>query len=130
MLCGLTYLALLACNYLKIKFGPTHIILGICMWYLMLQFGIEVSITGVLFAFAIPIKDLTVIEKAIQRSVNILILPLFAKANAAIIVPANILSAIGILVGMGIILGLVIGKPVGIFLVSRLMIGLNIAQLL
>jgi len=129
MFSGLTYLGLLACNYFKVKFGSIQIILGICMWYMMLQSGIEASITGVLFAFALPIKDLAVIEKAIHRYVNFLILPLFALANTAIIIPTHVLSALNTPVGMGVIVGLVIGKPVGIFLASRLMVGLNIAQL-
>lgn len=126
---GAIYLALLACNHFKLKFGIVQILLGIGMWYAMLQSGIEASITGVLFAFALPIKDLALVEKAIHKSVNFLILPLFALANTAILVPSHILESINTPVGMGIILGLVIGKPVGIFLASRLLVGTNIAQL-
>ncbi len=95
----------------------------------MLQSGIEASITGVLFAFALPIRDLDTIEKAIHKNVNFLILPLFALANTAILIPSHVLESINTPVGMGIIFGLVIGKPVGIFLVSRLLVGANIAHL-
>jgi len=126
---GVIYAALLACNRFKLKFGLVQILLGICLWYAMLQSGIEASITGVLFAFALPIKDLALVEKAIHKSVNFLILPLFALANTAILIPTHVLESINTPVGMGIILGLVIGKPVGIFLASRLLVGTNIAQL-
>ncbi len=127
--CGLIYSALLVCNRMKLKFGTIQIVLGVLLWYAMLQSGIEASITGVLFAFAMPVKALATIEKAIHRYVNFFILPLFALANTAILVPAHIMESINTPVGMGIIFGLVIGKPLGIFLACRLMVGLNIASL-
>ncbi len=126
---AIIYGVLLACNRFKLKFGSVQIILGICLWYAMLQAGIEASITGVLFAFAMPIKALAGIEKAIHKYVNFLILPLFALANTAILVPSHILESINTPVGMGIIFGLVIGKPLGIYLACRLLVGIKIAHL-
>ena len=126
---GLLFLTLLACNYLKVKFGILHILLGIALWFTMLQSGVEASITGVLFAFAMPTDALAVIEKAIHRQVNFIILPLFAFANTAILIPNDIVHSISTPVGLGIIFGLVVGKPVGIFLVSRIMVALRIADL-
>jgi NhaA family Na+:H+ antiporter len=126
---GLLYGALLICNYLKVKFGALQIILGLTLWYAMLQSGVEASITGVLFAFALPVNQLTQIEKYIHKPVNFFILPLFALANTAILIPSNIIQSLDTTVSMGIILGLVIGKPLGIFLVSRLMVACNIAHL-
>jgi NhaA family Na+:H+ antiporter len=123
------YAALIACNYLKVKFGAVQIVLGLCLWYMMLQSGIEASITGVLFAFAIPVEALGIIEKFIHRWVNFLILPLFALANTAILIPSDILGALNTSIGLGVVFGLVVGKPLGIFLVSRIMVGLNIAHL-
>jgi len=128
-LSGLVYGILLACNYFKLKFGAVHIILGFMLWYLMLQSGVEASITGVLFAFAVRVESLAVIEKAIHKMVNFFILPLFALANTAILIPSDIVQSLNTSVGLGIIFGLVIGKPLGIFLVSRIMVGLNIAHL-
>jgi len=128
-LSGLTYLLLLACNYFKLKFGALQIILGFVLWYMMLQSGVEASITGVLFAFAMPVNVLSKIEKGIHKYVNFLILPLFALANTAILIPANIVGSLSTPLSMGIICGLVIGKPLGIFLISRLMVALNIAHL-
>jgi NhaA family Na+:H+ antiporter len=126
---AILYSALLACNYLKVKFGAIQIALGSALWYAMLQSGVEASITGVLFAFAIPVKDLASIEKFIHKPVNFFILPLFALANTAILIPGNILASLGTTVSMGILFGLVIGKPIGIFLVSRLMVAAKIAHL-
>jgi len=123
------YGALLACNYLKLKFSALQVILGFALWYAMLQSGIEASITGVLFAFAIPVKDLALIEKYIHKPVNFFILPLFALANTAILIPGNIFEALGTTVSMGVLFGLVIGKPIGIFLVSRIMVAAKIAHL-
>jgi NhaA family Na+:H+ antiporter len=126
---GLIYLLLLACRYFRVKFGILQVLLGFGLWYTMLQSGVEASIAGVLFAFAMPIDSLSVIEKAIHKYVNFLVLPLFALANTAMVMPSHILDSLNSTIGMGIICGLVIGKPVGIFLVSRVMVGLKIARL-
>ena len=128
-LAGIIFLALLACNYLKLKFGALQIILALCLWYAILQSGIEASIAGVIFAFTIPTSKLVSVEKYIHNFVNFLILPLFALANTALFIPAQFAAALGSTVGLGIIVGLVVGKPLGIFLISRLLVALNIAKL-
>lgn len=126
---GAIYLLLFVCNYRKLKFGILQITLGLALWYAMLHSGVEASITGVLFAFAMPIKDLTLIERYIHKPVNFFILPLFALANTAIVIPSNIPDALTTTVSMGVLFGLVIGKPVGIFLFSRIMVACKAAHL-
>jgi NhaA family Na+:H+ antiporter len=126
---GLIYASLFLCNFLKWKFGSLQILLGLALWYAMLQSGVEASITGVLFAFAMPVRHLPLIEKFIHRPVNLFILPLFALANTALLFPSNIIQSLNSTVSMGVIFGLVIGKPIGIFLVSRIMVACNIAHL-
>jgi NhaA family Na+:H+ antiporter len=126
---GVIYALLLACNYFKIKFGVVQIILSLLLWFAVYNSGIEASITGVLVAFATPTKFLPSIEKAIHRYVNFLILPLFALANTAIFLPTDIGAAVNTSVGLGIIFGLVIGKPLGILIFSRIMVALNLATL-
>lgn len=123
------YAALFACNYFKIKFGPVQILLALCLWYAFFNSGIESSIVGVLVAFATPVHELPKIEKNIHRWVNFLIIPLFALANTAILLPDHVIGALGTTVGLGIIFGLVIGKPIGIFLFSRVLVALKIASL-
>lgn len=126
---GLIYLALLGCNYFKVKFGAPQIILSFALWFTMFNSGIEASIAGVLIAFATPVEILPYFEKYIHKYVNFLILPLFAFANTAILLPSNIADSYGSSIGMGIMVGLVIGKPVGIFLFSRLLVAIKVASL-
>jgi NhaA family Na+:H+ antiporter len=126
------YLCLYAVNYtkrFKIKFGWVQIILSLGLWYAFFNSGIEASISGVLVAFITPIDVLPVIEKAIHRYVNFLILPLFALANTAILLPSHMIGSLTTTVGLGVMAGLVIGKPVGIFLFSRILVALKIASL-
>ncbi len=123
------YGLLFACNYLKLKFGTIQIILSLLLWFAIFNSGIEASICGVLVAFATPTQFLPYIEKAIHRYVNFLILPLFALANTAIALPADFKTVFDSSLGLGIIFGLVIGKPLGIFLFSRVMVALNLAKL-
>jgi NhaA family Na+:H+ antiporter len=117
------------CNYVKLKPGIIQLILSLLLWYAILNSGIEASITGVLVAFAMPVNSLPKLEKVIHGAVNFLILPFFALANTAILVPADISVALNNSIGLGIIAGLVVGKPIGIFLFSRLLVGLKIAKL-
>jgi Na+:H+ antiporter, NhaA family len=126
---AIIYMALLGCNYFKIKFGAIQTVLALCLWYAVLQSGVEASITGVLFAFAIPVNKLVAVEKAIHNGVNFFILPLFALANTALLIPNHFGSALTSTLGLGIIAGLLIGKPVGIFFMSYLLVSLNIAKL-
>jgi Na+:H+ antiporter, NhaA family len=126
---GVIYLLLWACNHFKIKFGAIQIVLSFLLWYMIFNSGIEASITGVLVAFAMPIDMLPKIEKVIHKTVNFIILPLFALANTAILIPANIIQSLKSTISLGVIFGLVVGKPIGIFLFSRLLVALKIARL-
>jgi len=129
MLAAIIYGSLWLCNIQKLKPGIVQFILSLILWYMMLNTGIEASITGVLVAFAMPVSYLPKIESAIHKVVNFIILPLFAIANTAILVPLNFWGSLKSSISMGIIAGLVIGKPLGIFLVSRILVALKIAHL-
>jgi NhaA family Na+:H+ antiporter len=76
-----------------------------------------------------PIGMLPKFEVHIHKYVNFLILPLFAFANTAILLPSNISGSFGSTLSLGIIFGLVVGKPIGIFLFSRLLVALKVASL-
>ncbi len=117
------------CNYLKIKPGFIQVFLAFTLWYMIFNSGIEASISGVLIAFGIPINSIPKFEKAIHSFVNFIILPLFALANTAIMIPPDIVNSLQDSVSIGIMAGLVIGKPVGIFIFSKAMISLKIARL-
>ncbi len=76
-----------------------------------------------------PVSSLPKIENAIHKTVNFIILPLFALANTAILIPADIIGSLRSSVSIGIIAGLVLGKPLGIFLTSKILVALKIAHL-
>jgi NhaA family Na+:H+ antiporter len=129
LIAGLVYGLLWLCNYKKFKPGAVQIGLSLILWYMMLNAGIEASITGVLVAFAMPVSSLPKIENAIHKTVNFIILPLFALANTAVLIPSDIVGSLKNSVSIGIIAGLVLGKPLGIFLTSKILVALKIAHL-
>ena len=126
---ALVYAAIWVCNHFKLKQGIVQIILSVTLWYLIFNSGIEASISGVLIAFTIPVNSLPKFENAIHKFVNFFILPVFALANTAILMPSDIVNSLKDSVSMGIMFGLVLGKPVGIFIFSRAMISFKIARL-
>jgi NhaA family Na+:H+ antiporter len=113
---------LLVCNRLRIHSFWPYAIGGIAMWYFMLHSGIHATIAGVLLAFALPFGkgDKTSISYRWQRElhfpVGFIILPLFALANTCLPLSGSIGTALLLPSSLGIILGLVVGKPLGIFL--------------
>ena len=115
---------LLILNRLKVYSLIPYLIGGVCMWYFMLHSGIHATITGVLLAFAIPFDkgDESSISIKLQyflhKPVAYLILPLFALANTAIIIQTDITRVLTEPNSLGIALGLIIGKPLGILLFS------------
>lgn len=129
LIAAFIYSLIWLCNYRNLKFGVIQFILSIILWYFIFNSGIESSITGVLVAFAIPVNSLPKLENAILKSVNFIILPLFALANTAIMIPADIINSLKDTISLGVISGLVIGKPIGIFIFSRAMISFKIAKL-
>jgi Na+:H+ antiporter, NhaA family len=99
----------------KRKFGWVQWILGLLLWYFFYNSGIHPTIGGIIFAMLVP-KDLVKsYEHALFRPVYFIIVPIFALANTAIIIPPQFGELIGSSLSFGIILGLVIGKPLGIF---------------
>jgi Na+:H+ antiporter, NhaA family len=126
---ALVYGAIFVVNYFKLKQGVVQVVLSLVLWYMIFNSGIEASISGVIIAFAMPVNSLPKFENAISRFVNFIILPLFALANTAILLPTDIVNSLQSSVSTGIMFGLVIGKPVGIFIFSRAMIAFKIAKL-
>ena len=113
----------------------TYLILGLSLWFCMLHSGIHATLAGVILAFALPFKSGTPatlsyrIEHKIQWPVTYIILPLFALSNTAITINPEMTGALLSPESLGIFFGLLIGKPVGIFLFSLLAIRLGIASL-
>ena len=105
-------------NSRSVKFGMLHIILGILLWYFVYNSGIHSTVAGVIFAFLIPKDLLTTLEHKLHTFVNFMIIPVFALANTAIILPDDVSGALNSSLSWGIILGLFLGKPLGIFISS------------
>ncbi len=95
------------------------LLLGVLLWWLMLRSGIHATLAGVLLAFAVPVTALNRLEHALSRPVAFGILPLFALANAGIVLSGGMAALAGEN-SMGILAGLVLGKPIGIGLACLL----------
>jgi NhaA family Na+:H+ antiporter len=126
---------LFLCNRFKINYLLLYIIGGIAMWYFMLQSGIHATLAGILLAFVIPFnkndtKSLShQIEHWLHKPVSLIILPLFALANTAIVFGAGWHSQLISSGSIGIFAGLVIGKPLGILLFGFIAVSLGITTL-
>jgi NhaA family Na+:H+ antiporter len=122
-------------NRLKVNSLFPYIIGGILMWYFMLNSGVHATITGVLLAFVIPFGDgkkeniSYKLQHFLHNPVAFIILPLFALANTCIIINSNWYEGLTHTNSIGIILGLIIGKPLGIWLLSYLGVTLGLCIL-
>ena len=106
-------------------FGVFNFLLGILLWYCFYNSGIHATLAGVIFAFFIPVNQLQKLEHKLHTPVNFLIIPIFALANTAIVLPENITATINTTFSWGIIAGLLIGKPLGIFAASFIAVQLK-----
>lgn len=131
----LSLLALIWMNWRKVENTSAYLVVGIILWVCILKSGIHATLAGVIVGFLIPLKGgqnnspSEQLEHLLHPWVAYLILPLFAFANAGIqldgVTPTNLASALPI----GVALGLLIGKPTGIFLFSWLALKLGVAKL-
>jgi NhaA family Na+:H+ antiporter len=126
---GLILLVLFLMNKLHVKVLLPYFILGLGLWYCLFNSGVHATLAGVLLAFTIPIKKINALEHKLHDPVNFIILPLFALANTAIIFPAEISAALASTINYGILSGLIIGKPLGIALISYCAVKLKLATL-
>jgi Na+:H+ antiporter, NhaA family len=114
-----------------------YLIGGALMWILMLKSGVHATIAGVLLAFAIPFSAKEDdedspshrLEHFLHKPVTFVILPVFALANTGIILGAGWAQYLTTANSLGIIAGLVVGKPLGIFLVSFVAVTIGICRL-
>jgi NhaA family Na+:H+ antiporter len=126
---------LLVLNRLKIRNLIPYLIGGIVMWYFMLNSGVHATITGVLLAFAIPFgngdekSSSFILQHFLHIPVAFIILPLFALANTAIILKSDWQFMLSHHYTIGIALGLLVGKPIGIWLFSYLSVKFKISEL-
>lgn len=112
-----------------------YLVGGVAMWWFMHHSGIHATITGVLLAFAIPFgngKEKStshLLQHFLHGPVAFFILPLFALCNTAIAIESGVSQSFTAMAGIGIILGLVVGKPLGILGFSMLGSKLGLCRL-
>ena len=133
---GVVVLLMLA-NRLGVRNAFIYLLLGIVVWLCVLQSGVHASIAGVIVAMTIPARKragqietpLGRMEHALYPWVSFVIIPLFALANAGIVVGAGVSEALQSPVTLGVILGLALGKPIGITLFAWMVVKLRVASL-
>ena len=132
----ISYIFLLILNKFGIKKFLPYFIIGIFMWFFTYKSGIHATIAGVLLASAIPHrkknKDFSLLiklEHSISPYVAFMIMPLFAFANAGVSLTGLSFSTLLLPVPLGILLGLFVGKQVGVMLFSYASVKIKIAQM-
>jgi NhaA family Na+:H+ antiporter len=129
------FAVLVIMNRMKINSLVLYIVPGIAMWYFMLHSGLHPTITGVLLAFAIPFRKggddspSAILQHFLHKPVAFGILPLFALANTCIYFEPGIFSKLTEHNSLGIMLGLLVGKPAGIILFCLVARWLGIAKM-
>jgi Na+:H+ antiporter, NhaA family len=134
-------LALIATAWAFGRLGGRHVVvfglLGIAAWVFMLKSGVHATIAGVLLAFALPARQLAHEEEpvgqrwehALHPWVAFVIMPVFALANAGVALSGSFAEALSKPPSLGIIAGLVLGKPIGIFGFAWVAVKLGLASL-
>jgi NhaA family Na+:H+ antiporter len=134
---GLWVLPLVMNRFFRVASLPVYLAGGILMWVLMLKSGVHATVAGVMLAFAIPFwkrSEATYspshyLENVLHKPIAFLVLPIFALANTGIVIGATWLGDLSGPNAMGIASGLIIGKPLGVVLLSFIAVMLGICNL-
>lgn len=132
---GGVFALLMLFNRFGVKNILFYVIPGIAMWYFIHHSGIHATIAGVLTALTLPTtvgsdeSPLEKLEHMLTKPVNFLIMPIFAIANTNITFESGMVEGLVSNLGFGIVLGLFLGKPIGIFLMSYLSVKFRISEL-
>ncbi len=132
---GVALLVALAMNRLGVTRTSSYIMLGIVLWIAVLKSGVHATLAGVLIAFCIPMRNkegkspLRELENDLHTPVAFVILPIFAFANAGLSFAGMSPGDLAHPVTLGVILGLFVGKPIGILLFVGLATALRLVAL-
>lgn len=126
-------LVLMGLNRAGVRRASAYAVAGIFLWEFTLRSGVHSTVAGVLLAFAIPARrenDLLYrLEHYLHPWVSFLIMPLFALANAGLVLSGSLLEKMGSPVVLGVWCGLLLGKPLGITTASWLAVQMKWARL-
>ena len=136
LLIFLTFILLIVLNKFGIKKFIPYLFFGLFLWFFTHESGIHSTISGVLFALTIPHRKkqndyslLLKVEHSIAPYVAFMIMPLFALANAGVSLEGLKFNSLFSVVPLGILLGLFLGKQIGVFLFSYISIKLKITEM-
>lgn len=129
-----TLAVLMYLNHKAVSSYLWYVLFGIVLWIFTAMSGIHATVAGVLLAFTIPISSdkrapFNLMVDFLEEPVNYIILPIFALCNTAVQLRPQYISELTSPVALGIILGLIVGKTIGIFSFSYLSSLLKIGQL-
>ncbi|WP_426576382.1 Na+/H+ antiporter NhaA [Xenorhabdus stockiae] len=122
-------------NWRGVAKTSAYLVVGGILWVCILKSGVHATLAGVIVGFLIPLRcknghsPSEALEHGLHPWVAYLILPLFAFANAGISLQGVSLEGLSGMLPVGVALGLFIGKPLGIFLISWLSVKLGVAKL-
>ena len=132
----ISYIFLLVLNKFGVKIFLPYLLIGSFMWFFTYMSGIHATIAGVLLASTIPhrVKEkdfslLIKLEHAISPYVAFMIMPIFAFANAVVSLGGLSLSSLMQPVPLGILLGLFVGKQVGVMIFSFIAVKSGAAEM-
>ncbi|MEQ1941325.1 Na+/H+ antiporter NhaA [Mesorhizobium sp. VNQ89] len=133
-------IALFSMNRLGVMRLTPYLLLGLVLWYLVFKSGVHATIAGVLLAITIPLRpapgrpdDITSplhqLEHGLQKWVTFLVIPIFGFANAGVSFAGLSLGVLGDDLTLGVALGLLVGKLVGVFGSAWLVIRFRLADM-
>jgi NhaA family Na+:H+ antiporter len=134
---GVAIILLLLNHFFRVRNLFPYLVGGGLMWYLMLRSGIHATIAGVVLAFLVPFAKVPDdpegpshrLEHFLHKPVAFLILPIFALANTGLVIGGDWAASLGSPNSLGIIFGLVAGKPIGILVASLIAVMVGICRL-
>ncbi|MBY6188473.1 Na+/H+ antiporter NhaA [Marinobacter hydrocarbonoclasticus] len=136
LMSALATLGLVLLNRFRVRNLMPYLLVGIVLWVAVLKSGVHATLAGVVLAFTLPLKKdengycpSEELEHTLHPWSAFLILPVFAFANAGVSLDGLGLSDLTSPLPLGIALGLLCGKPIGIMLFSLLAVKLRIARL-
>ncbi|MBW5407983.1 Na+/H+ antiporter NhaA [Morganella morganii] len=136
LLAALMVVVLCVMNWRNVSNTAAYMIAGLILWVCILKSGVHATLAGVIVGFLIPLRNKEgdhspseELEHVLHPWVAFLILPLFAFANAGVSVQGISFDALMGTLPLGILLGLFIGKPLGIFTACLISVKLGFAKL-
>jgi Na+/H+ antiporter nhaA len=132
---AIAIIALVLLNRFKVSALCAYMVVGAILWASVLKSGVHATLAGVIIGFCIPLngkngeKPLHDFEHILAPWSSFIILPLFAFANAGVSFEGLNFTMLSSPLLLAIALGLIIGKPVGVFSFSYISVKLGLAKL-